>query len=604
MKKLLYLAMALAIVACGKEPGNGGDDSQPKEVQCNLKGYAQKGQFVKGSQVTAFAVGADMVATGESFPANISDDLGSFAITGKTEAPYLELRAEGYYFNEVTGSVSSSPMYLEAFVKSNDPAANINLLTTIIRPRVKKLIAAGATYDKAVEQAQNELLSSKFVADMGFSGSVSAFDALDITGQSDADGILLAVACKILNQRSAAQVTTLVQELASQLEADGKISYVETVDPGLEVQPFVVMQNLADYYAEKKLAVTTIPPFQKYFGEQYRKPFLIVEYGYVDSYDPMRPTPDAVGRAYNIIATEDFTVESNIAGAVIEKKHIIGPAYYVTCTIPANEGANDRDYSIIFKDASGKELDRREGTQGGNVQYLFIQYGTSTKSDITISDGTEGNPFQEGVDVSVNGTAYTLERFDAFYGELGVKVAPAESYIVSYPVGKVSSGGHIAKVKATVATDQTSGQQMYFYGALAPYDGIPLGNPASVQMKMCLSVIRIRPNSEYCKSIEISSADGQGVLSGTASFVVNEQDIYYFPDLNPNLEPGADASTTIKADYNPANEYVQFMTFPQQLSGGLKIKWVVEVGGATTENVKVFENITQLRAGTLYNIRL
>ena len=26
-----------------------------------MKGYAQKGQFVKGSQVTAFAVGADMV---------------------------------------------------------------------------------------------------------------------------------------------------------------------------------------------------------------------------------------------------------------------------------------------------------------------------------------------------------------------------------------------------------------------------------------------------------------------------------------------------------------------------------------------------------------
>lgn len=61
IKKLLYLAMAIAIVACGKEPGNGGDDNQPKEVQCNLKGYAQKGQFVKGSQVTAFAVGADMV---------------------------------------------------------------------------------------------------------------------------------------------------------------------------------------------------------------------------------------------------------------------------------------------------------------------------------------------------------------------------------------------------------------------------------------------------------------------------------------------------------------------------------------------------------------
>ena len=604
MKRFLYFAMALAIVACSKEPGNGGDDNQPKEVQCNLKGYAQKGQFIKGSQVTAFAVGADMVATGESFPANISDDLGTFAITGKTEAPYLELRAEGYYFNEVTGEVSSSPMYLEAFVKSNDAAANINLLTTIIRPRVKKLIAGGATYEKAVEQAQKELLSSKYVTDMGFNGSVNAFDELDITGQSDADGILLALACKVLNQRTASQVTTLVQELASELEDEGKITYMEMVNPGLEVQPFSVIQNMANYYAEKKLNITTIPPFHKYFGEQYQKPFLIVDNEISGIYFPTVPTPDERNYGYNILATEEFSVESNLADVVIEKKHIIGPAYYVSIQVPANTSEEDREYSIIFKDASGKELEHRDGKQGGLVQYLAISYGAATKSDITISDGTEGDPFQEGVEVSVNGKNYSLQRYDFLGGRLGVKVAPAESYIVSYPAGKVSGGGHIAKAKATVAADQTSGQQMYFYSALASYQGMPIGNPASVQMKMCLSLIRIKPNNEYCKYIEISPADGKGVFSGTASFVVNEEDKYYFSDLNPDLEPDADASTTIRADYDPATGYVQFMTFPQQLEGGLKIKWVVEVDGATTENVKVIENITQLRAGTLYNFKM
>lgn len=604
MKKFWFLAaISVLLLSCGKDPQGGETPEQTKEVQCNLKGYAQKGQFVKGSQVTAFAVGADMVATGESFPANISDDLGTFAITGKTEAPYLELRAEGYYFNEVTGEVSSSPMYLEAFVKSNDTAANINLFTTIIRPRVKKLIAGGVTYEKAVEQAQKELLSSKYVTDMGFSGSVSAFDELDITGQSDADGILLALACKILNQRSASEVTTLVQELASELEDEGKITYTEMVNSGFEVQPFYVMSNMAKYYADKKLNITTIPPFHKYFGEQYQKPFLIVENGPIDVYNPDF-YPYERNYAFNVLATEEFSVESNLADVVIEKKHIIGPAYFVTCTIPANEGEDDRDYNIIFKDASGKELDRREGSQGGNVQYLAIEYGASTKSDITISDGTEGDPFQEGVEVSVNGKNYSLQPFDFLGGRLGLKVAPAESYIVSYPAGKVSGGGHIAKAKATVASDQTSGQQMYFYGALAPYQDIPIGNPARVQMKMCLSIIRIKPNNEYCKYIEISPADGKGVFSGTASFVVNEQDKYYFSDLNPDLEPGADASTTIRADYDPATGYVQFMTFPQQLEGGLKIKWVEEVSGVTTENVKILDSITQLHAGVLYNFKM
>lgn len=605
MKRFWILsAITVLFISCGKDSQGGEEGKETKVVQCNLKGYAQKGQFIKGSQVTAFAVGADMVATGESFPANISDDLGTFTITGKTEAPYLELRAEGYYFNEVTGEVSSSPMYLEAFVKSNDPTANINLLTTIIRPRVKKLIVGGSTYDMAVERAQKELLASKYVTDMGFSGSVNAFDELDITGQSDADGILLALACKVLNQRTASQVTTLVQELASELEEEGKISYMEMVNSGFEVQPFSVMSNMANYYAEKKLNITTIPPFHKYFGEQYQKPFLIVENGYSEILYPIVPTPDERNYGYNILATEEFSVESNLADVVIEKKHIIGPAYFVSIKVPANTSEEDREYSIIFKDASGKELEHRDGKQGGRVQYLAIEYGASTKSSITISDGVEDNPFQEGVEVSVNGKNYTLHAYDFLDGRLGLKVAPADSYIVSYPAGKVSGGGHIAKAKATVAADQTSGQQMYFYGALAPYEGIPVGNPARVQMRICLSIIRIKPDNEYCKSIEISPVRGKCVFSGTASFVVNEQDKYYFSDLNPELEPGADASMAIRADYDPAKGYVQFMTFPQQLEGGLIIRRISDVNGVVMDDIFKHEEVSQLRAGTFYNIKM
>ena len=96
MKKIFLLALAVVALACTKDPN--GEDGTPKDR--SIHGYAQKGQFVKGSQVTAFAIGKDLIATGESFPANISDDLGAFSISGKTGSPYLELRAEGYYFND------------------------------------------------------------------------------------------------------------------------------------------------------------------------------------------------------------------------------------------------------------------------------------------------------------------------------------------------------------------------------------------------------------------------------------------------------------------------------------------------------------------------
>lgn len=62
MKKFWFLAaISILLISCGKDSQGGDEGKETKEVQCNLKGYAQKGQFVKGSQVTAFAVGADMV---------------------------------------------------------------------------------------------------------------------------------------------------------------------------------------------------------------------------------------------------------------------------------------------------------------------------------------------------------------------------------------------------------------------------------------------------------------------------------------------------------------------------------------------------------------
>ena len=263
MKRFWLFALALAVIACEKTPeqDNQGPNTTPEEQKetpkdVSLHGFAQKGQFVKGSQVTAFAVGKDLVATGESFPASISDDLGAFAIAGKTVAPYFELRAEGYYFNELAGAISSNPLYLEAFVKSNDTAANINLMTTAIRPRVKKLMKEGKFYDDAVSQAQNELTKA-----IGFTGSAGNFDDMDITGTKDGDGMLLAFACMVQNGRSAAEVTTLVQEIASDIESKGDLSATvfDKVKGNItDISPYQVIENLAKYYSDKKLAVSTV----------------------------------------------------------------------------------------------------------------------------------------------------------------------------------------------------------------------------------------------------------------------------------------------------------------------------------------------------------
>ena len=579
--------------------------STPKER--NLSGFAQKGQFVKGSQVTAFAIGSDLMATGEGFPASISDDLGAFGITGKTTAPFFELRAEGYYFNELEGVISGSPLYLEAFVKSDDSKANINLMTTAIRPRVKKLIKEGKTYAEALNQAQNELLKA-----LGFTGAAGNFDDMDITGSSDSDAMLLAFACMVQKGREASQVTTLIQEIASDLETKGELSasVYEKVKANVEnVNPFSVIQNMAQYYKEKSLSVNAVPPFWKYLDSRYDAPFLVVDYitfpflpnpGNVVS-SPIKSS-DAITSGMDVLASIDFSVEVDIQGATATKEQIFGPAYHITFQIPANEGETERKAHVIFKDASGKVLDQREYEQGANVQYIIIPEGGSTKSEITIQDGTYERPFKEGVQVSVNGVAYTLQRFNIFYGALGVAVPKADSYIVTYPVGKVSPGEHLIRAKTTVNADQTTPQEMYYYGALASTDGITLGNPAQVRMSPCFAILRFKPD-EHITHIEVGSVKDYEYFAGTASFVVNKSDAYYFPDVNSNIVFEADKTPKISMDVTGSSEYVTCVTFPQRF-GYLQIKYRYVLNGVASEIIQDIEDLSELEAGRLYSIKL
>lgn len=575
MKKLLYLAMALAIVACEKNPEGG--STTPKDH--NLSGFAQKGQFVKGSQVTAFAVGSDLVATGESFPANISDDLGAFGITSKTAAPYFDLRAEGYYFNEMEGAVSTSPLYLEAFVKADDTKANINLLTTAIRPRVKKLIKEGKTFDQAVSQAQKELLNS-----IGFTGSAGNFDDMDITGTTDADGMLLAFACMVQNQRSAAEVTTLIQEIASDLESKGELNaivYEKVKSKAPSVNPYVVIQNLARYYQEKGLVVKNVPAFWKYLDSRYDAPFLIVDHitftcvpNPGDVVSSHIKSPDAIQGGLDLLATINFTVEVDVEGATVNKEQVFGPAYHVSFTIPANTSAEERTVHVIFKDASGKVLDQREYTQGANIQYLMLRYSSTTKSDISIEDGSEDSLIQEGAEVSVNGKKYTIQRHEMLYGELGVVVPKEEKFVVCCPANTFEATEHVARAKATLPATNNGKAVSALYGALASFNGNTFGNPAQVFMKACLVKFRFSIAETYepgWSHVDFTPIAENEYLAGTASFVVNEEDKIYFPDLNPNTEFEADKQRTIRINNTQTLEHYDCLTFPQTLSNGIRV---------------------------------
>jgi len=53
--------------------------------------------------------------TGKSFSSQIKDNQGSFELSNvQLSSPYVELKADGFYFNEVTGEISTSQLTLYA----------------------------------------------------------------------------------------------------------------------------------------------------------------------------------------------------------------------------------------------------------------------------------------------------------------------------------------------------------------------------------------------------------------------------------------------------------------------------------------------------------
>lgn len=253
-----FLAVIILVVpsSCDK-----GGDLQEENVLVSITGSAQKGQFTKGSQLTAFGLNGKLVATGKSFPGSITDDMGNFAISGESVGPYMELRAEGFYFNELTSELSG-PLYLEALLEPSATKANINILTTIIRQRIKELILGGDKYDKAVDKAQQEFLTS-----LGVSLDLSSdFDQMDITRSSDADAFLLALSCMVQVDNSPAQINALLQALADDMK-DGTLKEENVAllwENGSKVSVTNVIANLTEFYQSKNITDATIPEFWKY----------------------------------------------------------------------------------------------------------------------------------------------------------------------------------------------------------------------------------------------------------------------------------------------------------------------------------------------------
>lgn len=229
MKKALFRNIWVAVVAavglasCSESNEATGEKEVFIPTVHIVKGKVEKGPLVRGSQIDMRTLDQYMVPTGNSYTATIENNTGDFNFGSlKVNTPYAKLTADGYFFNEVDGKLSTGTIKLDAIVDlSDNSTVNVNVLTHLKSKRINHLIAnEGKTFKEANEQAQRELL-----AQFGLQGyATKDASKFSITSGDDAAGALIAVSSLILSDRSEAEIVEYLSLLSNEFSTTGTFS--------------------------------------------------------------------------------------------------------------------------------------------------------------------------------------------------------------------------------------------------------------------------------------------------------------------------------------------------------------------------------------------
>lgn len=229
-KTALGIFVSASLLACG----GGGDDS-PSNNTANTGGTTgttyniesgafQKGPFIAGTTVTIQELGEDLKPTGITYT-TVTDDAGRFNASN-IKSRFVEVFADGFYFDELNNAKSKAPVTLRAILDLTASASkpSINTLTTMQTERLREVKKSGKTFQQAEADSRNAVLNV-----FGLStNSVARLDSINLTGTAAGDESLLRATVALLQVAShqsssvEAELTTLVAKLGSDLKDDGQ----------------------------------------------------------------------------------------------------------------------------------------------------------------------------------------------------------------------------------------------------------------------------------------------------------------------------------------------------------------------------------------------
>lgn len=269
-----------------------------------LTGYIQKGPFISGSSITIQELDTQLQPTGVSYQVTTASDFGDYHLGQAIQSDYVEVIADGYYFNEVSGELSAAPLTLRAIAEvTTNGIVNVNLLTTLAAPRIRHIVNVDDTsFKDAKHIAEQEVLNVFQITEP----NIADFETMNISQDGINNGILLAVSVMLQGRQSVAELSELLSKLSLAIRTDGT---VDTNGPLLEtIKTNASQLNTADIrnnLKERYKAVGepgTVPAF-----EQWLEPFAATA-------DPFSYRISLLDNVFGVDRTAGATIKATIYG--------------------------------------------------------------------------------------------------------------------------------------------------------------------------------------------------------------------------------------------------------------------------------------------------
>lgn len=230
-----------------------------------INGYVQKGPFLNGTAITISELSADFIPTGKNFSSQILDNKGTFEVRNVNfVSQYVELKADGFYFNEITNSNSESQITLFALSDITDKRSlNVNVLSNLEKRRTEYLITNGSDFADAKKQAQSEILALFEIS----KPDIAESELLDISKPGDDNAILLAISVILQGYLPVSDLSELLANISTDMREDGVLnsSFLGStlINNAKTIKLDQIRENLENRYENLGLSLT-IPDFEKY----------------------------------------------------------------------------------------------------------------------------------------------------------------------------------------------------------------------------------------------------------------------------------------------------------------------------------------------------